>query len=233
MYDYHVAITNSLMNQSCKIVVVVVVVVVVVGRASSSRGIYFAEKSAYSHKYAFHPKANLTPEMKSWQERPDFMEQDREIFLNRLLVGNEFCMNLKESCSQKAICRELRVPPKDPVTGLKYNTVRGEQHQSQIWVVYENGRAYPDYLVRYYVSPRDPLRTPFEHPENVSDPSQDQQELSLLPVQEQVIHPLQILQPGNVSHGVEDLEAGIGEKNFMCGSTLDDSTHSSEYSDIP
>jgi hypothetical protein len=28
-------------------------------------------------------------------------------------------------------------------------------------VVYENGRAYPQYLVRYYVGPRDPVRTPY------------------------------------------------------------------------
>jgi hypothetical protein len=29
-------------------------------------------------------------------------------------------------------------------------------------VVYENGRAYPEYLVRYYKGPRDPERTPYE-----------------------------------------------------------------------
>lgn len=29
-------------------------------------------------------------------------------------------------------------------------------------MVYENGRAYPEYLVRYYKGPRDPERTPYE-----------------------------------------------------------------------
>ena len=33
--------------------------------------------------------------------------------------------------------------------------------RSKIWVVYENGRAYPDYLLRYYRGRRDPRRTPF------------------------------------------------------------------------
>jgi hypothetical protein len=31
----------------------------------------------------------------------------------------------------------------------------------QVWIVYENGRAYPDYLVRYYKGKRD-KRTPYE-----------------------------------------------------------------------
>ena len=30
----------------------------------------------------------------------------------------------------------------------------------QVWIVYENGRAYPDYLVRYYKGKRD-KRTPY------------------------------------------------------------------------
>jgi WWE domain len=39
--------------------------------------------------------------------------------------------------------------------------VAGTAAGSQVWVVYENGRAYPDYLVRYYRGERDPLRTPY------------------------------------------------------------------------
>ena len=63
-------------------------------------------------------------------------------------------------------------------SGPKFNTVSGWtqsdiQHpdgtwsknpacpRSKVWIVYENGRAYPDYLVRYYRGPRDPARTPF------------------------------------------------------------------------
>jgi hypothetical protein len=32
---------------------------------------------------------------------------------------------------------------------------------SKVWVVYENGRAYPMYLVKYYTGARDPTRTPY------------------------------------------------------------------------
>ena len=43
----------------------------------------------------------------------------------------------------------------------KFNTVTGNTAGSQVWIVYENGRAYPDYLVRFYRTKRDPARTPF------------------------------------------------------------------------
>jgi hypothetical protein len=105
--------------------------------------------------------------MQSWQERPNFQEDEREIFLAKLLVGNEIRMHRQES---PAICRSLRVPPTDPQSGLKYNTVTGVTRNCQVWVVYENGRAYPDYLVRYYVGQRDVNRTPFECQEGVYHP---------------------------------------------------------------
>jgi hypothetical protein len=47
------------------------------------------------------------------------------------------------------------------VSHNKYNTVTGNTAGSQVWIVYENGRAYPDYLVRFYRNARDPARTPF------------------------------------------------------------------------
>ena len=35
--------------------------------------------------------------------------------------------------------------------------------RGRVWIVYENGRAYPKYLVKYYrAAARDPKRTPFE-----------------------------------------------------------------------
>ena len=40
-------------------------------------------------------------------------------------------------------CRALTVPPVDPnsAVGAKYNTVTGNTGGSQVWIVYENGRA--------------------------------------------------------------------------------------------
>jgi hypothetical protein len=74
----------------------------------------------------------------------------------RLLVGKEVEMTQN---------RALKCPPIDPSSGtkrLKFNTVKGNTGGSDVWIVYENGRAYPLYVVRYYVGPRDPFRTPYE-----------------------------------------------------------------------
>lgn len=61
--------------------------------------------------------------------------------------------------------RSLTVPPIDSSTGLKYNSVTGYTAGSQVWIVYENGRAYPEYLVRYYTGSRDKSRSPYESKE--------------------------------------------------------------------
>jgi hypothetical protein len=108
----------------------------------------------YSHDYAFNPGKNLSPNMVSWNERPDIHEDDREMFLTKLLVGNEIWIDRKESPSKKVECRSLIVPPTNPITGLRYDTVTGITRDSRVWIVYENGRAYPEYLVRYYRGPK-------------------------------------------------------------------------------
>ena len=84
------------------------------------------------------------------------------MFLAKLLIGNDVNMNRDESARKANECRALTVPPINPRTNLKYNTVTGNTGGSQVWVVYENGRAYPDYLVRYYRGKRDPKRTPYQ-----------------------------------------------------------------------
>jgi hypothetical protein len=132
----------------------------------SSRGIYFAADSAYSHKFAFNPKEGLREDMQSWTERPESQDDEKELFLAKLLVGKEIRMDKNNT---------LRVPPTDPKSGHRFNTIRGEvrykssdgkRFQSDCWVVYENGRAYPEFLVRYYRGTRDLMRTPFETQED-------------------------------------------------------------------
>mmetsp|Transcript_18850 Transcript_18850/g.27339 ORF Transcript_18850/g.27339 Transcript_18850/m.27339 type:complete len:908 (+) Transcript_18850:1-2724(+) len=120
------------------------------------RGIYFANNSSYSDSYSYKPSENTQ------SDRPRSNKGEREMFLAKLLVGNEIFMNRDESNSRAQECARLTVPPTDANSGLKYNTVTGETGGSQVWVVYENGRAYPDYLIRYYKGKRDPKRTPFE-----------------------------------------------------------------------
>eukprot|EP00567_Pseudictyota_dubia_P002061 CAMPEP_0197465518 /NCGR_PEP_ID=MMETSP1175-20131217/64580_1 /TAXON_ID=1003142 /ORGANISM="Triceratium dubium, Strain CCMP147" /LENGTH=917 /DNA_ID=CAMNT_0043001535 /DNA_START=549 /DNA_END=3302 /DNA_ORIENTATION=- len=120
------------------------------------RGIYFALKSSYSHSYSFRPRGSAPT------ERPEGSGDEREMFLAKLLVGNEIMMDRDKSSSAAAECRDLTVPPTDPATNQKYNTVTGYTAGSQVWIVYENGRAYPDYLVRYYRGSRNHKKTPFE-----------------------------------------------------------------------
>jgi Poly(ADP-ribose) polymerase catalytic domain len=108
----------------------------------SSRGIYFAAKSSYSDNFAFRPAKQSSKE--SWRERPDVWTGDRELLLTKLLVGNE--IDFKPSQETKSFV----APPLMPGSKLRYDTVTGVTGQSKVWVVYENGRAYPEYLVRYY-----------------------------------------------------------------------------------
>mmetsp|Transcript_23653 Transcript_23653/g.50182 ORF Transcript_23653/g.50182 Transcript_23653/m.50182 type:complete len:298 (+) Transcript_23653:594-1487(+) len=121
------------------------------------RGIYFADKASYSKDYSYKP-----PTSSSVAERPDAREGESEMFLTRLLVGKEIKLDQN---------RSLTVPPSDPSTGLKYNTVTGETQCSQVWIVYENGRAYPEYLVRYYTGDRDKKRSPYESVEEAKKKS--------------------------------------------------------------
>lgn len=77
----------------------------------------------------------------------------------------------------------LTRPPDFKIEGPKYNTVRGNTHAndksptSTVFVVYENGRAYPHYLVRYYIGERDPKRTAYatkaDVPSSLAAPAAD------------------------------------------------------------
>ena len=127
------------------------------------RGIYFAEKSSYSYSYSYQPLLSLAGLPPSSLQRPGAVGEEREMFLTKLLVGKEVLMDRNESPQKAAECKKLIIPPVDPTTNLKYNTVTGYTAGSQVWVVYENGRAYPDYLVRYYNGSRDQNRTPYEN----------------------------------------------------------------------
>jgi hypothetical protein len=91
------------------------------------RGIYFALKSAYSYHYSFKPAT--TPDD---PERPGGAQDEREMFLAKLLVGDVVMMNRDESDAKAAECKKLIVPPPNPVTGKKYNTVTGNTGGSQV-----------------------------------------------------------------------------------------------------
>lgn len=132
-------------------------------RSGHRRGIYFADRSSYSYSYSYKPLLGSVGLPASTIERPGAVDDEREMFLTKLLVGKEVLMNRDKSTSKATECKKLIIPPTDPATNLKYNTVTGHTAGSQVWVIYENGRAYPDYLVRYYRGSRDRKRTPFEN----------------------------------------------------------------------
>jgi hypothetical protein len=117
------------------------------------RGLYFASKSSYSHSYAYKPYGEFWHTAGS--DRPEGRQGEREMFLAKLLVGN--ATDLVQDST-------LVTPPYiDPTQrGQRFNTVRGETGGSPVFIVYENGRAYPSYLVRYYNGDRDPDRTPYK-----------------------------------------------------------------------
>lgn len=120
------------------------------------RGLYFAERFEYSDCYSYRVNAARLPQGSVRQ-----VGEDREIFLVKLLVGQAAVMNHLDKGEE---CRKLVAAPENPNTdGLRFDTVSGTAiDQTKIHTVYENGRAYPSYLIRYYKGPRDPSRTQFE-----------------------------------------------------------------------
>ena len=93
---------------------------------------YFAVNASYSHQYAH---------VKGWM---------KEMFLVKVLTG--------DSCSC-ASNKTLRVPPPKPsgmaggglkLEQLKYDSVTGTTNGSQVFMTYDNEKAYPAYLITYH-----------------------------------------------------------------------------------
>jgi hypothetical protein len=104
------------------------------------RGIYFADKSEYSHSYAYDPPAGSASS--TWSrssstsftpgsERSGGVPGEREMFLAKLLVGSSIELPRDQT---------LTVPPHDPTNNLKYNSVTGETGGSKVWIVYGTSR---------------------------------------------------------------------------------------------
>ena len=72
------------------------------------------------------------------------------MLLAKLLCGNEIFMDRSKSQRKADECRRLTVPPDDPKRNFNYNPATGRTGGSKVFIVYENGRAYPEYVVRFY-----------------------------------------------------------------------------------
>ena len=92
---------------------------------------YFAVNASYSNSYAY---------TRSYGSR--------EMFMVKVLTGDSY------RCDSN---RSLRMPPEKPGTGggqlrfatVRYDTVTGETAGSQVFMTYDNDKAYPAYLIQY------------------------------------------------------------------------------------
>ena len=96
------------------------------------RANYFAVNASYSNGYAFHTPNGY-----------------KEMFLVKVLAGDSY------NCVSDS---SLRKPPEKPVTSrggkvqfskMDYDTVTGVTGGSQVYMTYDNDKAYPAYLIKY------------------------------------------------------------------------------------
>eukprot|EP00549_Striatella_unipunctata_P001657 CAMPEP_0118695856 /NCGR_PEP_ID=MMETSP0800-20121206/13464_1 /TAXON_ID=210618 ORGANISM="Striatella unipunctata, Strain CCMP2910" /NCGR_SAMPLE_ID=MMETSP0800 /ASSEMBLY_ACC=CAM_ASM_000638 /LENGTH=310 /DNA_ID=CAMNT_0006594785 /DNA_START=239 /DNA_END=1168 /DNA_ORIENTATION=+ len=111
-------------------------------------GTYFAANAEYSKSFSFRPK-----NLEANADRPQGNDDEHEMLLTKLLVGREIYLPMTSG---------LSAPPVDHSTGQRYNTVVGTTGESTVFVVYENGRAYPNFLIRFYIGEQDQDRSPFQ-----------------------------------------------------------------------
>ena len=88
-------------------------------------GNYFAVNSQYSNAYASKLGAG----------------GQRQMFLATVIIGNEAVLQSD---------RSLKMPPLLPGSSTdRYDSVKGNYGDSDIFIVYSNKKAYPSYLITY------------------------------------------------------------------------------------
>ena len=84
----------------------------------------------YSNRYSYY---NINTQLQAWQ-----------MIVVKVLTGN--------SCSYRNPNRSLiRPPPLFADSNLLYDTVCGYSSDTDIYVVYDQDRAYPAYIISYHV----------------------------------------------------------------------------------
>lgn len=98
-------------------------------------GTYFAENAIYSARYAHNTTTNT-----------------KQMFLAKVVVG---------TCVEMPPTNTLRHPPqRTDDSNMRYNTVCGQTGGNKVFVVYEGGRAFPEFLVEYSDTKQYPRGTP-------------------------------------------------------------------------
>ena len=105
------------------------------------RGSYFAANAMYSHHYAYRARGNLTV-------------GSRQMFLARVNIGETY------ACSPDSTLMMPPVKPSQASTStsvqfsvVRYDSVTGITKDSQVYIVYDNRKAYPLYLITYTLGP--------------------------------------------------------------------------------
>ena len=87
------------------------------------KGIYFAEKAIYSHNYAYNNNNKY------------------QVIVAEVILGES---------TEVASDQNIKRPPiKNKKTYEKYDSIKGFTNDSFVYIVYENNRAYPYYLITY------------------------------------------------------------------------------------
>jgi hypothetical protein len=87
------------------------------------QGVYFAVNASYSNSYVHNSP------------------QGKQMFLSRVIVG-DFCVSQPNS--------NLRFPPyKDQARMIMHDSVKGHTGGSDVFIIYDNCQAYPEYLITY------------------------------------------------------------------------------------
>eukprot|EP00002_Diphylleia_rotans_P030588 TRINITY_DN62_c0_g2_i1.p1 TRINITY_DN62_c0_g2~~TRINITY_DN62_c0_g2_i1.p1 ORF type:complete len:1139 (+),score=268.25 TRINITY_DN62_c0_g2_i1:618-4034(+) len=86
------------------------------------RGTYFAQNASYSVGYSFAGTSG------------------RQMFLAEVITGDHAALNPKS---------DLRMPPQKPNSAKRYTSVKGQTGGSDVFIVYDNGMAYPKYLITF------------------------------------------------------------------------------------
>lgn len=94
------------------------------------RGTYFAKRAAYSDSYAFTVSSDQSGTVK-------------QMFLAKVITAKHAELHSPDP--------NLTLPPFVDGTTERYDSVVGQSGNDVIFVVYENTRAYPSYLITYKI----------------------------------------------------------------------------------
>ena len=102
-------------------------------------GSYFAEKASYSDRYSYKTDRSKMPMFLA-----KYLRSEKQMFLAKVLTGDS-----KDHPRDSS----LRMPPEKTSFSdhtVRYDTVTGVTGGSRVYIIYNNDKAFPFYLITYY-----------------------------------------------------------------------------------